>query len=459
MKYSIGVAKEEIKNAVNQYFQKNEDGSYLINTWQTLPIFLIGPAGIGKTQIVNDVAKEMNLGFVSYSLVHHTRQTLMGLPVITNISDGRNEMKDTEYTLSELIGAVYKQIEQGYREGILFLDEANCCPETIQPMLLSFLQSKVLGSSKLPEGWMIILCGNPPKSVFNKNARAWDGALMDRLRVIELDLDHKEYLKYVYERAFHPVVAFYLATHLDQAYVCEQDADRMNLVTYRTWENLSYALYDYERMGLAVKPVMINQYIKVDQIVKDFYELYRYSALGENDYSIISKKLLDETVDIQVVRMLKEKPVSVLYGITNYCFKQLDGKAAELLDRHTYLKKLKERFYKKDFNFGEILCDEQMSGEMKADVERIWTNCSMDEVSSSLVELHDKYMKRLLEEKDVLLQRVGNLLLELEQIGNTVLVSYYVNVITKSPSWVYITSNGNSVALEKYKEFQQKYAA
>ena len=48
-----------------------------------LPFYLEGAPGIGKTQIVGQLAKEMGIGYVSFSLVHHTRNSLLGLPVIS----------------------------------------------------------------------------------------------------------------------------------------------------------------------------------------------------------------------------------------------------------------------------------------------------------------------------------------------------------------------------------------
>lgn len=55
--------------------------------------------------------------------------------------------------MSEIIAAVYDSIEQtGHAEGILFLDEINCVSETLTPAMLQFLQYKVFGRHKVPEG-------------------------------------------------------------------------------------------------------------------------------------------------------------------------------------------------------------------------------------------------------------------------------------------------------------------
>ena len=110
MKYNINTAKKEVHNMITQYFSKDENGVYLVDKWNEMPVYIIGPAGVGKTQIIYEIAKELDLGFVSYSLVHHTRQTLMGLPVISSVEMGENIINNTEYTLSEVIGEVHIQI-------------------------------------------------------------------------------------------------------------------------------------------------------------------------------------------------------------------------------------------------------------------------------------------------------------------------------------------------------------
>ena len=45
-------------------------------------MLLIGPPGIGKTQIMEQIAKECRIGLVAYTITHHTRQSAVGLPFI-----------------------------------------------------------------------------------------------------------------------------------------------------------------------------------------------------------------------------------------------------------------------------------------------------------------------------------------------------------------------------------------
>ena len=141
---NIKRAKQEIKDAVQAYLMKDEYGEYQIPAIHQRPILLMGPPGIGKTQIMEQISRECKIGLVAYTITHHTRQSAIGLPFIQKKIYGGKEYSVTEYTMSEIIAAVYEKIEQsGMKEGILFIDEINCVSETLAPTC-SFYSARCL---------------------------------------------------------------------------------------------------------------------------------------------------------------------------------------------------------------------------------------------------------------------------------------------------------------------------
>ena len=80
---NIKRAKEEIKDSIEAYLVKDEYGEYVIPTMRQRPVLLLGAPGIGKTQIMEQIAKECKIGLVSYTITHHTRQSAIGLPFIS----------------------------------------------------------------------------------------------------------------------------------------------------------------------------------------------------------------------------------------------------------------------------------------------------------------------------------------------------------------------------------------
>ena len=104
---NIKQAKQEITNTLKAYLTKDELGNYLIPTVRQRPILLMGPPGVGKTQIMEQIAAECGIGLVAYTITHHTRQSAVGLPFIRQKTYGGVEHSVTEYTMSEIIASVY----------------------------------------------------------------------------------------------------------------------------------------------------------------------------------------------------------------------------------------------------------------------------------------------------------------------------------------------------------------
>ena len=55
---TIAQAKTALEQTARLYFQKRPDGSYAIDRRRARPVCLMGPAGIGKTEVVRQVAEE-----------------------------------------------------------------------------------------------------------------------------------------------------------------------------------------------------------------------------------------------------------------------------------------------------------------------------------------------------------------------------------------------------------------
>ena len=278
-------AKEQIKNAIIAYRTKDQFGNYLISVEKQRPIVLMGPPGIGKTAIMQQIASELNLGLVAYSMTHHTRQSALGLPFITKKSYGGKEYEVSEYTMSEIIASVYDMIEAtGHKEGILFLDEINCVSETLSPAMLQFLQYKVFGRHSVPDGWIIVTAGNPPE--YNNSVHEFDIVTWDRLKRIDVDPDYAAWREYAIQKATHPAVISYLDIKKVEFYHIETTVDGKKFVTARGWSDLSEMIKLYEMNGLKVDKRLIEQYLQNDKTARDFAVSYDLFVKYRSDYQI-----------------------------------------------------------------------------------------------------------------------------------------------------------------------------
>ena len=104
---NIQEAKQEIENTLRAYLRKDEGGNYLFPTVRQRPILLMGPPGIGKTAIMEQIAQQLHIGLVSYTMTHHTRQSAIGLPQINQQTYGAETVSVTRFTMREIIASVY----------------------------------------------------------------------------------------------------------------------------------------------------------------------------------------------------------------------------------------------------------------------------------------------------------------------------------------------------------------
>ena len=202
---NIRQAKQEVVDTVRAYLLKDEYGEYEIPTVRQRPVLILGAPGIGKTQIMEQAARECGVALVSYTITHHTRQSAIGLPFISKKEYGGRSYSATEYTMSEIVASIYDRMEEtGLNEGILFIDEINCVSETLAPAMLQFLQNKTFGNHRIPEGWVIVAAGNPPE--YNKSVREFDVVTLDRVKKIQAEPDYQAWRKYACQENFHPAI-------------------------------------------------------------------------------------------------------------------------------------------------------------------------------------------------------------------------------------------------------------
>lgn len=334
---NIKQAKEHIKNSVKIYLKKDEYGEYRIPVVRQRPIFLLGSPGIGKTAIMEQVAQELGIALVSYSMTHHTRQSALGLPFITHKQYKGMEFDISEYTMSEIIASVYEVMEQtGIEQGILFLDEINCVSETLAPSMLQFLQYKVFGRHQVPEGWVIVTAGNPPE--YNKSVREFDVVTMDRMKLVEVEADYSTWKEYALKKGIHNAVTTYLDMKKGDFYKVETTVSGKSYVTARGWEDLSATMLLCEEENIAVDETLVGQYIHNEKIVKEFTAFYELYNKYKKDYKV--DEILAGTCSAQVKERARIAKFDERLSLLGMILDRLISEMRENLEMADYLSEL-----------------------------------------------------------------------------------------------------------------------
>lgn len=336
---NIKTATEQIKGAVRAYLAKDENGLYLIPPQMQRPLIMMGPPGIGKTAIVSEVAEELGVNFVSYSMTHHTRQSALGLPYIADATYGGKEYKVSRYTMSEIIAATYDAIERtGIPEGIIFLDEVNCVSETLAPAMLQFLQYKTFGQHKLPVGWVIVTAGNPPE--YNRSAREFDAAMLDRMKRIDIEPDLDVWMDYATTHGVHPAILTYLTNKPQNFYHVHAGVESTSIVTARGWEDLSRMILAYEHEGLSVDLNLIAQYLQDQEIAEEFSLYLELFEKYQDDYQVSA--ILSGAAGEELKDRAKEAPFDERVALVNLLLDVLLGDAHRLAARKKALLEVRQ---------------------------------------------------------------------------------------------------------------------
>ncbi len=307
------------------YLTTDEAGMFVIDPAHQRPIFLLGAPGIGKTAVMEQVAAELGVGIVSYSMTHHTRQSALGLPRIEHREFEGFEFDASEYTMSEIVAALYDYMERtGLRRGILFLDEINCVSETLYPSMLQFLQFKTFGKHRIPDGWVVACAGNPPE--YNRSVHEFDIVTLDRLREIDVEPDYGVWKDYAVQAGLHPAVTTFLETKRDCFYKVEsKPGGGKSFVTARGWEDLARVISLYEQLGKTVNRDLVVQFLRDDEVADQFAVYYALFEKYRSDYQVgtvlegeasaaIKQRAKDAAFDERLALIGREVPLGLPGG-------------------------------------------------------------------------------------------------------------------------------------------------
>ena len=139
----------------------SEDSKFIRK--KTHALFIWGAPGVGKTEILHQVAKAFDLVVQEWHLSQIEPTDFRGVPKIENIK-GTDDPKD-ERTVSKLPAIFPTSDGLNGNGGIMFFDELNRAPEMVLSASLSLALSGRHGQYELPPHWIVIAAGNRPDDI------------------------------------------------------------------------------------------------------------------------------------------------------------------------------------------------------------------------------------------------------------------------------------------------------
>lgn len=148
---TMSAAQDEKKKIFKMKELTIEEAKRALNKILKTPIvpFLWGPPGIGKSSLVRELCKENNWDLIDLRLSLLNPVDLRGLPMI-----------DKEHQKARWLAPSFLPNGANVNPGILFLDEINLAPLSVQAAAYQLILDKKVGEYVFPDHWKIIAAGN-----------------------------------------------------------------------------------------------------------------------------------------------------------------------------------------------------------------------------------------------------------------------------------------------------------
>lgn len=149
---------------------------YLIKAKQ--PAMLHGSPGVGKSQVVKQVAKDLGIQMIDLRLSQLDPVDLRGVP---SVSGGETIWNAPNFLPKD-------------GEGILFLDEINSAAQATQAAAYQLVLDRSLGDYNVPEGWAILAAGNrtSDRAIVNQMSTA----LKNRFTHINYEVNNEDWCEW-----------------------------------------------------------------------------------------------------------------------------------------------------------------------------------------------------------------------------------------------------------------------
>lgn len=189
------------------------------------PVFLWGPPGVGKSQIIHKTAAEVDLEILDIRAILLDPVDLRGLPKIND--EGLSEWCSPSFLPKS-------------GKGILFLDELNAAPPLVQAACYQLVLDRKLGEYELPDGWTVLAAGN--RETDRAVTHRMPSALANRFVHIDFTVDANEWITWAESSNISSEIIEFINFRPNLLHDFHPETNSRAFPTPRSWEFASQFL-------------------------------------------------------------------------------------------------------------------------------------------------------------------------------------------------------------------------
>lgn len=243
-----------------------------------IPVFVWGAPGIGKSSIVKQVAKEQGLSFIDLRLSLMDPTDLKGIPFFD---------KDNHEAVWAKPNFLPKDSDS---KGILFLDEINTAPPSVQASAYQLVLDRKVGDYELPAGWSIVAAGN------NESDRGvvyrMPPPLANRFVHLDMEVDFEDWKSWAYGVGIDSTVIGFLNFDKEKIFLFDPAKNEKSFPTPRSWEYVDRVLKTglskellYETIAGAVGRECATAFLSFRAVMHELPDIEKVLAGEVEDFS------------------------------------------------------------------------------------------------------------------------------------------------------------------------------
>ena len=198
------------------------------------PVFLWGPPGIGKSEVVADITEELNGLVIDLRMAQMEPTDIRGIPYF-NRDIGKMDWAPPVDLPDEELASQHPIV-------VIFLDEMNSAPPAVQAAGYQLILNRRVGKYKLPDNVVIVAAGNrdSDKGVTYRMPMP----LANRFVHLEMRPDFASWQIWAVNKGIHKDVVGYLSFAKQDLYDFDSKSASRAFATPRSWVFVSDLLND-----------------------------------------------------------------------------------------------------------------------------------------------------------------------------------------------------------------------
>ena len=277
---------------IREIDQETLEDLYKFNIKTGGNILIIGPSGVGKTQMAQQVIKSLNKKEIYLNLTVKESPDLIGLPY----RDGNV----TKYALPQCFPLDGSESPKS----VLLLDELDKAAPDLQNPLLELLQFRSLDSTKLNISSSIATANLPDEHAFSK---AMSHALTNRCKVYKVGCAFEPWRAWAVDSGINNLVVGFLSRNQDYLLrpAPEGDATAYNHCSPRGWTSAAYDLdKSSEEDSVGMKALLVAGHVGESAAVKFQVWLEHYRHISPQIDLLVQEGVKPNTEEMTVDRVL-----------------------------------------------------------------------------------------------------------------------------------------------------------